>query len=83
MVRLVPTVVVAPARERGLKYRKSSYRQMNGQVAPARERGLKFEKLWPYGFNTVVAPARERGLKFVSTVIPFIQEVSLPRGSVD
>ena len=54
--------MVAPARERGLKYRKKFVCIRCNKVAPARERGLKYTNdviVWVDG----VAPARERGLK--------------------
>ena len=37
--------IVAPARERGLKYRYWHHSQQRPGVAPARERGLKFREL--------------------------------------
>ena len=54
---------VAPARERGLKFRLVSIRNIIKTVAPARERGLKFCIGLNCLYIALVAPARERGLK--------------------
>ena len=55
---------VAPARERGLKFRRWSGFGLMAIVAPARERGLKCNHAVPRLKNLKVAPARERGLKW-------------------
>ena len=56
--------IVAPARERGLKYRERRAHTTAEPVAPARERGLKYRDSKARNRkDTEVAPARERGLK--------------------
>ena len=57
------TAGVAPARERGLKWRKRYAYVERLFVAPARERGLKYEAKLHMHNCFIVAPARERGLK--------------------
>ena len=56
--------IVAPARERGLKFRRWSGFGLMAIVAPARERGLKLRTFLSLALSLLVAPARERGLKF-------------------
>ena len=56
---------VAPARERGLKFRLILIVRYLRQVAPARERGLKSLSTAQHHCNACVAPARERGLKLL------------------
>ena len=75
---------VAPARERGLKWKLMPSGCPEKSVAPARERGLKYE-LHRYSPNclAVVAPARERGLKCWRLTDLTQVRTSLPRGSVD
>ena len=55
--------IVAPARERGLKYLNEQKKANKNQVAPARERGLKYHRKSMLRNYCTVAPARERGLK--------------------
>ena len=42
-IKIIPSLCVAPARERGLKYYKFKEARKACGVAPARERGLKFD----------------------------------------
>ena len=75
--------MVAPARERGLKFVRDCYEDMKRLVAPARERGLKYQDYnLPKG-QKLVAPARERGLKFQQMFGQQAKAGSLPQGSVD
>ena len=55
--------LVAPARERGLKYDVVKDCIIGCVVAPARERGLKSRVDSGKNRRVAVAPARERGLK--------------------
>ena len=55
--------VVAPARERGLKWFTLAQLIRCYRVAPARERGLKYQDTLIQNPHGNVAPARERGLK--------------------
>ena len=55
--------LVAPARERGLKFSSLLTLTNNNKVAPARERGLKLAYAGRSQPQNKVAPARERGLK--------------------
>ena len=61
-------LLVAPARERGLKSIIEFDNQHRGRVAPARERGLKLELTQDIIRSIIVAPARERGLKWVGVI---------------
>ena len=56
-------VLVAPARERGLKLQRHKVTSLLMDVAPARERGLKLLIMILVKALLPVAPARERGLK--------------------
>ena len=74
--------MVAPARERGLKY--------NVTISTLKKCGRSREGAWieiddmlHHHRGIEVAPARERGLKSVGVVFIKIHAVSLPRGSVD
>ena len=60
---------VAPARERGLKYREHLQLFFKRLVAPARERGLKLSIRYLVIIKHCVAPARERGLKLHTITI--------------
>ena len=57
--------MVAPVRERGLKYYLPFWMAAMRPVAPVRERGLKLLSLHQYSQTAAVAPARERGLKWL------------------
>ena len=59
--------MVAPVRERGLKYCYVHCAQYLAKVAPVRERGLKYELLSVRYKLPRVAPVRERGLKCFDT----------------
>ena len=65
--------MVAPARERGLKFQRVYNIIDRSGVAPARERGLKSVVPHLMPGSGSVAPARERGLKFAGTfaTMPF------------
>ena len=56
--------LVAPVRERGLKYSSLPVKDQQNVVAPVRERGLKFTPRLAVIVLLIVAPVRERGLKF-------------------
>ena len=66
VLNLVP-LMVAPARERGLKFLLIRLLLKSVIVAPARERGLKCAEFGNDPRQLLVAPARERGLKFLLT----------------
>ena len=55
--------LVAPVRERGLKYLSLVVLFLTLLVAPVRERGLKSNANGKYELSNFVAPVRERGLK--------------------
>ena len=55
--------LVAPVRERGLKYVALQYTELIVNVAPVRERGLKYACFNFFCCEDFVAPVRERGLK--------------------
>ena len=57
--------LVAPVRERGLKYGIRFEKRLWAAVAPVRERGLKFLAFAIQQRNYKVAPVRERGLKYI------------------
>ena len=70
--------MVAPVRERGLKYLNTIIKRAVVIVAPVRERGLKFSDNSPLQIKPLVAPVRERGLKSVAS-ITFLEPItSLP-----
>ena len=71
--------MVAPARERGLKYDNRQNQQVHTYVAPARERGLKCP-MPMYGIpGMMVAPARERGLKLMMVCLGILLAVRRSR----
>ena len=76
-------MVVAPARERGLKYGLTQLIQIL-MVGRSRE-GAWIEIIQSNTTlnNQIVAPARERGLKLLPMRSLGENAVSLPRGSVD
>ena len=76
-------LIVAPARERGLKLDTFRCYMCQNKVAPARERGLKYVYTPFPGHSFAVAPARERGLKSKLNPEFIVDNPSLPRGSVD
>ena len=59
-------IFVAPARERGLKYREHLQLFFKRLVAPARERGLKFPRWSVFGL-TVISRSREGAWIEIST----------------
>ena len=65
LARFKISCVVAPARERGLKYNATISTLKKCVVAPARERGLKYSNPLGVKVKDFVAPARERGLKLL------------------
>ena len=76
--------MVAPARERGLKYMLDRRQVWSDKVAPARERGLKL-MAWGKYHNRKVGRSREGA--WIEIVAVESNKVgfcgSLPRGSVD
>ena len=63
---IINTIKVAPARERGLKYREHLQLFFKRLVAPARERGLKFPRWSVFGL-TVISRSREGAWIEIST----------------
>ena len=55
--------MVAPVRERGLKFLGLKPLTVDNGVAPVRERGLKYDRKGELMNPPLVAPVRERGLK--------------------
>ena len=75
-------LLVAPARERGLKFTLT----YDDEHIRCRSREGAWIEITDYLFPTIkspVAPARERGLKFNKPIVEAPKAPSLPRGSVD
>ena len=75
-------IVVAPARERGLKF----LLLPKILVSNRRSREGAWIEISSVQYTSVaapVAPARERGLKFICCATRSALSMSLPRGSVD
>ena len=61
-------LLVAPVRERGLKFNAISIKRVVIIVAPVRERGLKCRRSIRLRPHYSVAPVRERGLKYLIVI---------------
>ena len=79
----VPVEPVAPARERGLKWKISALTAGYNLVAPARERGLKFVLLNVEQQNTIRRSRKGAWIEMVAMQDDLVNMQSLPQGSVD
>ena len=70
--------LVAPVRERGLKFAGTFAITPFLAVAPVRERGLKYALIGYTAVDNAVAPVRERGLKLLLVIPLGLLIVSLP-----